>query len=40
MILVLKMIVSKKRPLFMKEFFNSDSLEWSYGAKHSILKIT
>ena len=39
-LLVLKMIISKKVPLFVKECFKYDHLEWSYGTKHSILKIT
>ena len=36
-LLVLKMNILKKLPLFVKEFFKSDNLEWSYGTKGSIL---
>ena len=40
-LLVLKIIVlKKKQPLFLKEFFKSNHLKWSYGTTHSILKIT
>ena len=39
-LLELKMIVSRKQPLFVKKFNKSDHLEQSYGTKHSILKIT
>ena len=38
--LILKTVILRKSPLFVKEFFKSDILEWSYGTKHSILKIT
>ena len=30
-LVVLKVIILKKSPLFVKEFFKSDNLEWSYG---------
>ena len=39
-LLVLKMINWKKWPLFVKELFQSDHLEQSYGTKYCILKIT
>ena len=38
-LLVLKTIIFRKPTLFVKEFFKSDNLEWSYGTKCSILKI-
>ena len=39
-LLILKMIIWKKQPLFVKEFFKSDHLEQSYGTKCWIFKIT
>ena len=39
-LLVLKTIVLKEQLLFVKEFFNFDHLDESYGTKNSILNIT